>query len=81
MFPSVEIKRVENHREARPEMVSPQAPGLDGAVTCEVDYQSQGRSVLVVPRLSRTTVSLEAEAGGGGAWLVDSQSREEVVSG
>ncbi|MCJ1403199.1 hypothetical protein MMC11_006422 [Xylographa trunciseda] len=81
MFPSIEIKRLEHHGEASPETVSPPPRGLDGAVACEVDYQSQGRSVLVVPNLSRTTVSLEAEAGGGGAWLVDSQSREGVVSG
>ncbi|MCJ1438305.1 hypothetical protein MMC27_007693 [Xylographa pallens] len=78
LFPSIEVKRFEKQGDASGDVMS----ALDAAVTCEVDYQSQGRSVLVVPNLRSTTVGLEPEAGGRGAWLVDAQSRpSEVVSG
>jgi len=80
MFPSLEVKRSERRGGSVPDLQSPQSQGPDAALSCEVDYQNQGRSVLVVSNLRRTTVGVEPAAGGGGAWLVDSQSRQEVVS-
>ncbi|MCJ1384935.1 hypothetical protein MMC17_008053 [Xylographa soralifera] len=81
MFPSIEVKRFEKHGEAKVDPMSPPSRDPDTALTCEVDYQSQGSSVLVVPNLRSTTVGVEPEAGGRGAWLVDAQSRQEVVTG
>ncbi|MCJ1392713.1 hypothetical protein MMC18_005584 [Xylographa bjoerkii] len=81
LFPSIEIQRVEKDGASSLAMRSPPSRGPDAGQTCEVDYQNQGSSVLVVPNLSSTTVGLEPEAGGGGAWLVDAQSRPEVMSG
>ncbi|KAL6236941.1 hypothetical protein BDW75DRAFT_205222 [Aspergillus navahoensis] len=42
-------------------------------IGCEVDYRNHGETVLVLPDLRATTVSL---AGGGqGSWLIDSERR------
>lgn len=62
-------------------MGSPQVSGTSTPPSCEVDYQNQGESILVVPNLSRTTVSLDPEGGSGGAWLVEAQTRREIASG
>ncbi|KAL6720132.1 hypothetical protein ACLMJK_002053 [Lecanora helva] len=43
-------------------------------MSCELDYQNAGESILVVPDLIQTTVSLDP-SGHGGAWLVDSRRR------
>ncbi|MCJ1288052.1 hypothetical protein MMC26_007405 [Xylographa opegraphella] len=67
-YPSLDIQGFE-----RP----PEAIGVTG----EVDYRSHGRSVLVVANRGSTTVGVEPEAGGRGAWLMDAQRRAEAVSG
>ena len=41
----------------------------------ETDYRNQGESVLVIPNLSSTTVSLDPHGSTNGAWLVESRSR------
>lgn len=48
------------------------------AVTSELDYRSHAHSVLVLPDLRSTTVSLE---GAGGSWLLDSDRRVHINSG
>ncbi|KAL2041608.1 hypothetical protein N7G274_005392 [Stereocaulon virgatum] len=57
-------------------------PSNDGAgeqecpvVSCEMDYRDQSRTILVASDLSRTTVNLDP-SGGGGGWLMESQSRK-----
>ncbi|KAL4915101.1 trafficking protein particle complex subunit 10 [Aspergillus aurantiobrunneus] len=45
-------------------------------IGCEVDYRNHGETVLVLPDLQSTTVSLSGE--GHGAWLVDSERRVHV---
>ncbi|KAA8651858.1 hypothetical protein EYZ11_006218 [Aspergillus tanneri] len=46
-------------------------------VACEVDYRNHGETVLVLPDLRATTVSLSLSGGNhGGAWLIDSERRE-----
>jgi hypothetical protein len=53
------------------------------SIPCEVDYRNHGETVLVLPDLKKTTVSLSAAGGshapGGGSWLVDSERRAEEV--
>ncbi|MCJ1477365.1 hypothetical protein MMC13_006036 [Lambiella insularis] len=81
MYPSIDIKHVEEDAVNTPIARSPQFGGLDARLSCEVEYRNHGESVLVVPNLSSTTVSLDGEAGNrGGAWLVGAQSRQHVAS-
>lgn len=42
-----------------------------------MDFLDQAESILVIPDLSSSTVSLESSGPGGGAWLVESRSRSE----
>ncbi|KAJ5158141.1 TRAPP II complex TRAPPC10 [Penicillium coprophilum] len=53
------------------------------SIPCEVDYRNHGETILVLPDLKKTTVSLSAAGGnhapGGGSWLVDSERRTEEV--
>ncbi|KAL4880851.1 trafficking protein particle complex subunit 10 [Aspergillus karnatakaensis] len=55
-------------------------PGLQRRpIACEVDYRNHGETVLVLPDLQSTTVSLSLSGGGhGGAWLVDSERRVQA---
>lgn len=43
-------------------------------VSCELDFKNTGETVLVVPDLVSTTVSLDP-GGIGGGWLVESRSK------
>ncbi|KAL5049703.1 hypothetical protein BDW71DRAFT_153046 [Aspergillus fruticulosus] len=43
-------------------------------IGCEVDYRNHGETVLVLPDLRSTTVSLSG--GGHGSWLIDSERRD-----
>lgn len=57
----------------------PAAPVQRQAIACEVDYRNHGETVLVLPDLRKTTVSLSASGSpGGSSWLVDSERRAEV---
>ena len=47
----------------------------DSLISCETDYVNQAESVLVVPDLSSTTVSHDLGGSAGGAWCIESQSR------
>ncbi|KAL3467634.1 trafficking protein particle complex subunit 10 [Aspergillus heterothallicus] len=47
-------------------------------IPCEVDYRNHGETVLVLPDLRGTTVSLSMSGGHGGAWLIDSERRVQV---
>ncbi|KAJ5561836.1 hypothetical protein N7461_000597 [Penicillium sp. DV-2018c] len=68
-----------------PPVTDPAAPAASSrrSIPCEVDYRNHGESVLVLPDLKKTTVSLSAAGGshapGGGSWLVDSERRAEEV--
>ena len=49
------------------------------SIASEVDYCNHGETVLVLPDLRKTTVSLSASGSpGGSSWLVDSERRAEV---
>ncbi|KAJ5491196.1 hypothetical protein N7539_002763 [Penicillium diatomitis] len=53
--------------------------GQRQAIACEVDYRNHSDSVLVLPDLRKTTVSLSASGSpGGSSWLVDSERRVEA---
>jgi hypothetical protein len=45
-------------------------------IAYEVNYKSQAKSVLVIPNLCETTVSLDAEPAAGRSLLVDSRKRQ-----
>jgi len=47
-------------------------------VQSELDYRNHGESVLVLPDLKSTTVSLDPGGPGGGSWLVESERRVEM---
>lgn len=47
-------------------------------IPCEVDYRNHGETMLVLPDLRKTTVSLSASGSPGGPWLVDSERRTAV---
>ncbi|KAJ5332494.1 TRAPP II complex TRAPPC10 [Penicillium brevicompactum] len=51
------------------------------SIPCEVDYRNHSETVLVLPDLRKTTVTLSAAGGhaGGGSWLIDSERRAEEV--
>lgn len=57
---------------------APMTPVQRRSIPCEVDYRSHGETVLVLPDLRKTTVSLSASGSTGGPWLVDSERRTEV---
>ncbi|KAJ5180676.1 hypothetical protein N7492_003886 [Penicillium capsulatum] len=57
----------------------PPAPIQRRPVPCEVDYRNHGETMLVLPDLRKTTVSLSASGSpSGSSWLVDSERRAEV---
>lgn len=54
---------------------APVAPTQRRSIPCEVDYRNHGETLLVLPDLRKTTVSLSASGSPGGPWLVDSERR------
>lgn len=44
-------------------------------IASELDYVNQAESILVIPNLNSSTVSLDSSDSGDGAWLVESRSR------
>ncbi|KAF5855411.1 hypothetical protein ETB97_009245 [Aspergillus alliaceus] len=45
-------------------------------IACEIDYRNHGETVLVLPNLRSTTVSLSLSGGNhGAAWLIESERR------
>ncbi|KAI9815803.1 MAG: hypothetical protein M1827_002199 [Pycnora praestabilis] len=51
-------------------------------ITCETDYRNQGETILILPDVSSTTISLDPGGPGGGAWLLSSERRgPEIVEG
>ncbi|KAJ5794006.1 hypothetical protein N7457_000605 [Penicillium paradoxum] len=86
LLPGIEIR---TFLPSAPQL--PTSPPADPAVSaapsrrsipCEVDYRNHSETVLVLPDLRKTTVTLSAAGGnhaaGGGSWLVDSERRAEV---
>ncbi|KAE8353410.1 trafficking protein particle complex subunit 10 [Aspergillus coremiiformis] len=68
----------------KPPTTDAPGPGAAGAapvlqrrqIACEVDYRNHGETVLVLPDLRSTTVSLSLSGGNhGAAWLIDSERR------
>ena len=80
MYPSIEIKDVRDARLDGQSVISPQAGVQNPPASCEVDYQNQGQSILVVANLASTTVNIDSEESLGGPWLVESQARRETAT-
>lgn len=79
MYPSIDIRHVDEQGLGEPGMISPQAGGPNVSLSCEVDYVNQGESILVVADVSSTTVSLDGEGSNRGAWLVEAQPRRAIA--
>ena len=62
-------------------LADPTAAPPRRSIPCEVDYRNHSETVLVLPDLRKTTVTLSAAGGhaGGGSWLIDSERRAEEV--
>lgn len=87
LLPGVEIKTF----VPSPAPKQPAAPSQTNMVVTpiqkrqipgEVDYRNHGETVLVLPDLQKTTVSLGSSSSSGshgGPWLVDSEKRVEEV--
>jgi Trafficking protein particle complex subunit 10, TRAPPC10 len=60
MYPTVDVKCFES--------------GTEKEIRCEIDYQSQARSILVIPGLKSTTVAIDEDAAAGNSLLVSTES-------
>ncbi|GAD95031.1 hypothetical protein NFIA_013010 [Paecilomyces variotii No. 5] len=76
LLPGLDIK---TFSAVAPASGVPSATTQRKLVPCEVDYRNLGDTLLVLPDLKKTTVSL-SHSSGGGSWLVDSERRVEVGS-
>ncbi|KAL8687628.1 MAG: hypothetical protein Q9224_005096 [Gallowayella concinna] len=75
LYPSVEVRVSETHGQgARSDEVEEAA---DGAVECEMNYVEQSESILIIPNLHSSTMSLDYRNAGGEAWLLESKGRSE----
>lgn len=70
LLPSVEIQALPSSQHQSREGKET----VRALISCDVDYQNAGETVLVVPDLISTTVSL-GPGGTGTGWLVESRSR------
>ncbi|KAJ5902123.1 hypothetical protein N7495_002651 [Penicillium taxi] len=85
LLPGLEIRTFAPILE---QSLTPSAPTESGVpimpierqlIPCEVDYRNYGQTLLVLPDLRKTTVSLSATGSpSGSSWLVDSERRAEV---
>lgn len=81
LLPGLEIKAFVPGRAAAPPPPPPNNPAATPPplqrrqIACEVDYRNHGETVLVLPDLRKTTVSLSSSGGHGVSWLVDSERR------
>ncbi|OOO09366.1 TRAPP II complex, TRAPPC10 [Aspergillus oryzae] len=84
LLPGLEIKTFVPVSSTPPPKPPAPATGPAGAapvlqrrqIACEVDYRNHGETVLVLPDLRSTTVSLSLSGGNhGAAWLIDSERR------
>lgn len=76
IYPSVDIT-VSDFREGSNKMDGHGDPKRPPH-TSEVDYKNQSDSLLVISDLGSTTLSIDLEEAGTGAWLVDSQRRSDI---
>jgi len=71
LLPSLEVKSFALERTTSDKVSYSKTP-----VISEVDYRNHAHTILVLPDLRSTTVSLEGP--GGGSWLVDSERRVDI---
>ena len=58
------------------DIISPQSTTTASPLICDVDYENHGESLLVVSNASSTTVGFDHDGPSGGAWLVESESKQ-----
>ena len=73
LLPSVDVRPSRPHGSS--EASEKKRASIIPLSSCETDYRSQSKMVLVIPDLSSTTVSLDPHGSTSGAWLVESKSR------
>lgn len=83
LLPGVELRTfVPAPPQKQPPVATPITPVQRRQVPGEVDYRNHGETVLVLPDLQKTTVSLGSSSTNGshgGSWLVDSERRVDVL--
>ncbi|KAL8841792.1 MAG: hypothetical protein Q9170_000825 [Blastenia crenularia] len=72
-YPSIEIRTTKPQDNGSLSAGAPRA--AEDIITCEVDYVNQTESILVIPNLSSSTVTLDSNSSENGAWLVEARSR------
>lgn len=85
LLPGVEVKSFVRSASTSTSATADGTPVQRKPLPSEVDYRNHGATVLVLPDLRKTTVSLGTGTGaassghgaGSGAWLVDSERRME----
>jgi trafficking protein particle complex subunit 10 len=78
--PGLDIKAFELQTSASGFQGESPTPPPRKQVQSELDCRNHGESILVLPDLKSTTVSLDPGGPGGGPWLVESERRIELVN-
>jgi hypothetical protein len=80
LLPGLDIEAFELQTSASGFQGESPTPPPRKQVQSELDYRNHGESILVLPDLKSTTVSLDPGGPGGGPWLVESERRMELVN-
>jgi hypothetical protein len=80
LLPGLDIKAFELQASTSGVQEDSTAPPPRKQVQSELDYRNHGESILVLPDLKTTTVSLDPGGPGGGSWLVESERRVELAN-
>jgi hypothetical protein len=81
LLPGLDIKAFELHANtSRAPLESAGLPPPRKPLQSETDYRNHGESILVLPDLRSTTVSLDPGGPSGGSWLVESERRAELAN-
>jgi hypothetical protein len=78
LLPGLDVKAFELQTSTQRKSRTHSAPRKQ--VESELDYRNHGESILVLPDLKSTTVSLDPGGPGGGSWLVESERRVELAN-
>lgn len=76
LYPSVDIQhapRAPKGEDDEEEEESRRRDAMEEMLSSETDYKSQGKSISVVDGLQRTTVMIDHEAPGNGAWVLEAE--------
>ena len=79
LYPSVEIRHSPQRLQADEDGSGGRlSETAEETLSCETDYKSQAKTILVVDGLQRTTVVVDHEAAGNGAWVLETKKWGEA---